>query len=158
VALGAVVLYPALASDRLVPLVAGIGALSALLLVAALVFRSPEVVAWAIAFCGAEYAVFLALRGGTVDRWAPLAAAALFLAAELGYGATEGSDSALEGVLVLRSVLWLVAAAAGAAALGAVLLTASGGASAGLGLEALGVAAAVGALAIVVSVVARARR
>ena len=151
-------LYPALASDRLVPLVAAIGGFSVLLLVAALAFRSPETVAWAIAFSGAEYAVFLALRGGTVDRWAPLVAAALFGAAELGYRATEGSHSALEGAVVLRSILWLVVAAGGAAALGSILLTASGGARAGLGFEALGVAAAVGALAIVVSVVARARR
>ena len=114
--------------------------------------------AWAIAFGGAGYAVFLGLRGGTVDRWAPLVAAALFLAAELGYRTTEGSDSALERAVLVRSTLWLVAGAVGAAGLGSVLLAASGGVRAGQGLEALGVAAAVGAVAIVVSVVARARR
>jgi hypothetical protein len=112
--------------------------------------------AWAVALCGTEYGVFLGLRG-TVDRWAPLVAAALFLGAELGFRATERSASAPAGAVVLRSALWLAAGVAGTAALGAVLLAAAGGAAAGLGLEALGVGAAVLALGLVVTLVARTR-
>jgi hypothetical protein len=154
-ALGGVALYPVLATERLVALVGGIGGLSLVLLSAAVALRAPGLLTWAVAVCGTEYAVFLGLRGGTVDRWAPLVAAALFLAAELGYRTTESSDPAAERSVVLRAMLWLGACVAGVAALGAVLLAAAGGAQAGLGLEALGVAAAVVALALVVVLVAR---
>jgi hypothetical protein len=119
--------------------------------------RAPEAVAWAVAFCGAEYGVFLGLRGGTVDRWAPLVAAALFVAAELGFRAVEPRAPASEGLVLARTVLWLATAVAGTAALGALLLATAGGGGAGVGLEALGVAATVAALALVVLVVARAR-
>jgi hypothetical protein len=119
--------------------------------------RAPAAVAWAVALCGAEYGVFLGLRGGTVDRWAPLVAAALFLAAELGFGAVGQRTPAPEGVLAVRSVLWLATGAGATAALGALLLAAAGGGGAGVGLEAVGVAATVAALAFVVLLVARAR-
>jgi hypothetical protein len=119
--------------------------------------RAAAVVAWAVALGGAEYGVFLGLRGGTVDRWAPLVAAALFLAAELGFRAVEPPAPAPEGLVVVRAILWLATGVAGTAALGAVLLAAAGGTKAGVGLEALGVAATVAALALVVLVVARAR-
>jgi hypothetical protein len=137
--------------------IAAAGGLSFLFFVAALTLRSPGLVAWAVALCGAEYAVFLGFRT-TVDRWAPLVAAAVFLAAELGYRATESSDPAPERDVVLRSSLWLAGGVLATTALGSVLLAAAGGANAGLGFEALGVVATVAALALVVAVVARAAR
>ena len=147
-----------LATDRLLAVVAAVGALSLLLFAAALAFHLAALVAWAVAFCGAEYAVFLGVRGDTVDPWAPLVAAALFVAAELGCRAAESARSAPEAAVVLRSSFWLFGGALGAAALGAVLLAAAGGARSGLALEALGVAATVAALAVVVGVVSRAER
>jgi hypothetical protein len=157
-ALGGTALYPLLATDRLPAVIAGVGALSLLFFAAALALRSPGLVAWAIALCGAEYAVFLGFRT-TVDRWAPLVAAAVFFAAELAYRVTESSsDPAPERDVVVRSSLWLAGGVLAATALGSVLLAAAGGANAGLGFEALGVAATVAALAVVVAVVARAAR
>jgi hypothetical protein len=155
--LGGTTLYPLLATDRLPAVVAGAGGMSLLFYVAALALRSPGLVAWAIALCGGEYAVFLGFRT-TVDRWAPLVAAAVFLTAELGYRATESSDPAAERDVVVRSSLWLAGGVLATTALGSVLLAAAGGANAGLGFEALGVAAAVAALALVVAVVSRAAR
>jgi len=136
--------------------IAAAGGLSVVLFAAAVWLRSPGLAAWAVALCGAGYAVFLGFRT-TVDRWAPLVAAALFLAAELGYRASESSDSAPERDVVVRSSLLLAGGVLAAAALGSVLLAAAGGANAGLGLEALGVAAMVAALALIVGVVSRAR-
>jgi hypothetical protein len=145
-----------LATDRLQVVTAAIGGVSLLLSVAALAVRSPGLAAWAVALCGAEYGVFLGFRT-VVDRWAPLLAGALFVAAELGYRATESSDPAPERDVVVRSGVWIVGGGLVAVAIGSVLLAASGGANVGLGFEAFGVAATVAALAVVVGVVARAR-
>jgi hypothetical protein len=146
-----------LATDRFVALLAGIGGFAALLLVTAFVWRWQAPIFFAVAVCATEYAVYLGLRGPTVDRWSPLVGAALFLAAEAAARATERSQPASERALFLRSLLWLFAAVTGAAALGAGLLAAAGGATAGLGLEALGVAAAIGVLAIPVALIGRTR-
>jgi hypothetical protein len=135
--------------------IVGVGAASLLLLAAGVAVRRPALVGAAVAVCGAEYAVFLGFRGGTVDRWAPLVAAALFVGAELGYRAAEPSNPAPEPDLIVRSILWLVGGVLATTALGPVLLAAAGGAEAGLGLEALGVVAAATALVIVVALVAR---
>jgi hypothetical protein len=156
VALGGAALYPALAADRVTGIVAALGGLAVLLLALAVTGRWPAMAAWAVAVGGAEYAVFLATREPIVDRWAPLVAGALFVAAELGFRAVEPSAPAVERAAVLRSILWLATGFAGTAAFGAVILAAAGGARAGIGLEVLGAAAAVAALALVVGVVARA--
>jgi hypothetical protein len=150
-------LYPLLATDRLPAVIAGIGAASLLFFGGALAFRSPGLVAWAVALCGAEYAVLLAFRT-TVDRWAPLVAGALLLVAELGFRATEPPEPVAERDVVVRGSLWLAGSVLAAVALGSILLAAAGGASAGLGFEALGVAATIAALAFLVGVVARSAR
>jgi hypothetical protein len=155
--LGGAALYPVLATDRLPALLAGIGGLSLLLLLAAVAWRASAPTAWAVALCGTEYGVFLGLEDGTVDRWAPLVAVALFLAAELGFRGAERSGPAPERAVVLRSALWLSAGVVGTAVLGALLLAAAGGAGGGVGLAAVGVAATVAVLALVVGVVARSR-
>jgi hypothetical protein len=156
-ALGGTALYPLLATDRLPAVIAGVGGASLLFFVAALAFRSPGLVAWAIGLCGAEYAVFLGFRT-TVDRWAPLVGGSVLLAAELGFRATEPPDPVAEPDVVVRSLLWLAGSVLAAVALGSILLAAAGGANAGLGFEALGVVATIATLAFLVGVVARAAR
>jgi hypothetical protein len=146
-----------LATSRLVALLVGIGGFAVLLFVAGLVWRRRAPVFLAVAISATEYGAFLGLGAPAVDRWSPLVAAALFLAAELAYRATERSQPAPERAVFLRSLLWLFASAAGAAAVGAGLLAAAAGATGGLGSEALGVAAAIAALATLVALVARTR-
>jgi len=136
---------------------AAVGGMSLLVFAAAVGFRFPALLAWAIVLVGAEYAVFLEFRS-TVDRWAPLFAGAVFLAAELGYRAIEPPDPVSERDVVARGVLWLAGEVLTAVALGSVLLAAAGGANAGLGFEALGVLATVAALSFLVVLVARAAR
>jgi hypothetical protein len=157
-ALAAVALYPVLARSRLLVVLASVGGVSLLAFAAALVFRSPALAAWGLAASGTEYGLFLGFRGGTVDRWAPLVAAAVFLAAELGYRALEPPEPVPERTVVLRGVAWLLGGVLGTTLVGSVLLAASGGGTAGLGLEALGASAAVTALGLVVAVVWRAAR
>jgi hypothetical protein len=157
-ALAGVAVYPVLATSRLLVVLVSVGGVSLLAFAAALVFRSPALAAWGLAASGTEYGLFLGFRGGTVDRWAPLVAAALFLAAELGYRALEPPEPVPERTVVLRGVAWLLGGVLGTTAVGSVLLAAAGGGTAGLGLEALGAAAAVTALGLVVAVVWRAAR
>jgi hypothetical protein len=158
VALAGVAVYPFAATDRLVAVIGAVGALALALFAAALVWRVPALAAWGIAGCGTEYGLFLGFRGGTIDRWAPLVAAALFLTAELGYRAVERPEPAPEREIAVRSALWLVAYVLGAAVVGSILLDVAGRGHTGLGLEAAGAAAAVAVLAIVVAVVFRAAR
>jgi hypothetical protein len=134
-----------------------VGGTAVVVFALAVVFRRPAVLAWALVLYGAEYAVFLGFRT-TVDRWAPLVAGAVFFAAELGYRAIEPSDPVPEREVVVRGALWLAGAVLAAVALGSMLLAAAGGANAGLGFEALGVVATIGALTFLVGVVARAAR
>jgi hypothetical protein len=150
-------LYPLLATDRLPAVVAGVGAASVVFFAIAVVFRWPALLAWAIVLFGAEYALFLGFRT-TVDRWAPLVAGAVFLAAELGYRAIEPAEPVPEREVLTRGAVWLAGCVLTAVALGSVLLAAAGGANAGLGFEALGVLATVAALSFLVAVVARAAR
>jgi hypothetical protein len=147
-----------LATTRLFVVVAAVGGVSLVAFSAALALRWPALAAWGLAACGTEYGLFLGFRGGTVDRWAPLVAAALFVAAELGYRVVEPPEPVPERAVVLRATGWLLAGVLGTAVAGSVLLAAAGGGSGGLGLEALGAAAAVTVLALVVGVVWRAAR
>ena len=146
-----------LAAGRLVALLAGVGGGALLLFFAGVALRRASAVFLAVAACAAEYGAFLGLQGTTVDRWAPLVAAALLLAAELGSRAAERSQPAPERAVVIRTLLWLLASTAAATALGAGLLAAAGAATGGLRLEAVGIAAAIVAVATPVALVARTR-
>jgi hypothetical protein len=138
-------------------LVVGIGAAGLGLGALGLVRPWPSVVAAGIAVVGAAYAVELSLGPETVDRWAPLVAAALFVAAELGFWSIEPRAASPERAVLLRRLLFLVVAALSVGLLGSVLLYAASGASGGIGLESLGVAAAVVTLAIVALLARRSR-
>jgi hypothetical protein len=144
-------------ASRLSELVLGIGAAGLVLAGLGLIRPWPSVVAAGIAVVGAAYGVELGLGPRTVDEWAPLVAAGLFVSAELGFWSIEPSAARAERAVVVRRLLFLAAAALGVALVGSVLLYVASGASGGIALESLGVAAAVAALAIVAVLARRAR-
>jgi hypothetical protein len=129
-------------------LVLVVGVVGAAALAAVLAGRWQELLPWAIALLGAQYAVALLLRDGGIDAFAPLYAAGLLVTAELAYWALE--RGAAPRSVVLARVGALVVLAFGTAAAGAVLLAAStGSGEGGLGLDLVGLAAATAALGLV---------
>jgi hypothetical protein len=149
--------HAALDAPRLPELVVGIGAAGIALAVLGLVRPWPSLVAAAIAAAGAAYAVDLGLGPRTIDAWAPLVATGLFVAAEVGFWSIEPCAARPERGVVVRRLVFLTAAAFTVALVGSVLLYATTGTSGGIGLESLGVAAAVLALAIVALLARRSR-
>jgi hypothetical protein len=153
---GGVVAYADAASDRL-PEVAGVvGIAGAGLMAFALFTRWRSAFPFGIALVGASYGVFLAIHNGDVDQWAPAVAAALFVAAELGFWSLERSPSRSERAVLLRRVAGLAAAAVVTALVGSLVLVVATGASGGVPLEAAGVGAAVLAVAAIARLAARA--
>jgi hypothetical protein len=135
--------------------VATAGILGSALLAVALIGRWPDVLPWAVALLGAQYAASLLLRDAGIDEFAPLYAAALLVTAELAYWALEAKP-ALGGVL--RRLASLLGLALGTVAVGATLLALSeGGAERGIALQLLGLLAAAGTVALVTSLAWRAR-
>jgi hypothetical protein len=129
-------------------LVAAVGVGGAAALAVALAGRWPELLPWAIALLGAQYAAALLLRDGGIDALAPLYAAGLLVTAELAYWAVEQGPAPRS--VVLTRVGALLALALGTAAAGMVLLAAStGSGEGGLGLDLVGLAAATAALGLV---------
>lgn len=119
-------------------------------LVAAILARWEGGVVWAIALAAAAYAAGLALAGGPLDRWAPLTAAGLVGAAELGVWAVEMARPAAvdAGILRARAATILALAATGAGA-GWLMLLASNAGSGGLTITAAGLVAAAAAMVLV---------
>jgi hypothetical protein len=109
-----------------------------------------------LALVGASYAVFLSIRNGAVDAWAPAVAAALFAAAELGFWSLERTPSPSERAVLLRRVAALAGSVVLTALLGSLVLVLTTGASGSVGLEAAGAAAAVLAVAAITRLAARA--
>jgi hypothetical protein len=137
-------------SDRLGPLVGAIGLAAVLLLALALVSRNDAFLPWAFALAGAQYAAFLVIRETSIDGYAPVYAAGLLLVAELAYWSIERRvpGPSGEGLTFRRGTL-LLAACVGAGGVGGLILAmAELSVRGGLWLEALGVAAAVGAIAL----------
>jgi hypothetical protein len=136
--------------DRFAPLVGAVGLVAVLALVLALVTRYAGVLPWAVALAGAEYAAFLAIRGGSIDSWAPVYGAGLLLVSELAYWAIEipvrGPSG--EGLTFRRTTLVICACVAAGGVGGLILAMADLSVRGGLWLEALGIAAAVGSLAL----------
>lgn len=127
-----------------------IGLLGPLLLAAGLRFSWTPSIPASLALLGAVYAAALLLRHGGVDAGAPFVGAVALLAAELSYWTTASHAVPLERALARRTLATSAGLALVAFCLGIVLLLV-GGASVGGGLplEALGVAAAAAALAVV---------
>jgi hypothetical protein len=123
--------------------------LAVVLLAGGLALRRPLAVPLAVLALGGGYAAALGLEGAALDGRAPVVAAALFLVAELGYWSLELRGAiAEEPGAYLRRVGLLSTLVLGTLAVGAGLL-ALVDAGEGVGLEALGAAAAVAALALV---------
>jgi hypothetical protein len=141
----AIVVYAVAAGDRLPQVVAVVGAAGCVLTAVGLARKWSSVLPVGLAGVGAAYGAFLGLRGGAVDTRAPAVAAALFLAAELGFAP----------VVTRFVVLRLMGAAVGAALIGSLLLVAATGAGGSVALEAAGVAAAVLTLAAIALLASR---
>ena len=133
--------YAAVVATRLGGLLAMVGVA---VLAAALVLRLPALVMPGLALLGAEYAGLFLVRGDTLDVRAPLYGAAFLVVAELTFAAIELRAGTPEAGLVPRRAAWLVGAAAAGVVVGLVVLAAAAAPlDGGLGLEAVGIAAAV---------------
>jgi hypothetical protein len=152
-----VVAYSVVAHDRRTYVIAGIGAAGWTLTAAALAGRWPSLLPLGLAGVGAAYALFLGLGERTVDERAPLVAAAFFAAAELAFWSIERVEGGRDRSVVLRRLVLLGGSTLGAALLGALLLVLTSGVSGGVGLEAIGVVAAVVTVAIVTRLAAPTR-
>jgi hypothetical protein len=148
-------LWATLAAGAAEELVATPGIFGSALLAVALVGRWPDVLPWAVALLGAQYAASLLLRDAGIDGFAPVYAALLLVTAELAYWSLEAKP-ALGGVMRrLASLLGLVL---GTVAVAATLLALSeGGAERGFVLQLLGLVAAAGAVALLTLLAWRAR-
>ena len=153
VLLGAVAVWLALETEQEVVRSgnATAAAFAVLVLAAGLLLRIPAAVPAAILVVGLEYAAALAVQDEQLDARAPVFAAALFAAAELGYWSLELRDVvADEPGAYLRRLGLLAALTLGALGLGQLLLAlVDVSERGGIVLEAVGVVAAVAALAIV---------
>ncbi len=139
-------------------LVAAVGIFGNAVLAVALVRRWPDVLPWAIALLGGQYAASLLLRDGAIDPLSPFYAAVLLVTAELAFWALEAKPALGGRPVVVRRVAQLLMLASGAAAAGAGLLAVSeGGAGGGLALQLLGLFAAVATLGLVTWLAWRAR-
>jgi hypothetical protein len=135
--------------------VAAAGIFGSALLVVALVGRWADVVPWAIALLGGQYAASLLLRDAGIDGLAPLYAALLLVTAELAYWGLE-MKPALGGVA--RRLASLLGLALGAAAVGAFVLALSeGGEERSFAFQLVGLLAAAGTLALLTWLAWRAR-
>ena len=116
----------------------------------ALVRRSDADLPWALALAGAEYGMFLLVAGGIDRRGAPLFGAGLLLVAELAYWSLERRvpGAPREGLTFRRATLVLAGCIGAGGVGGLILAVAELSVQGGLWLEALGVAAAVGSIAL----------
>jgi predicted phage tail protein len=137
--------------------VTAVGASGCAFAILGIVSRRAFVVALGIAFVGSAYAVFLRLRGGAVDTRAVYVAAALYVATELAFVAIGPARVGAERAVWLRTLAGIAAAACSVLVAGEVILTASGSANAGLVVEAVGAAAAVAAVGVVLRIAGRLR-
>jgi hypothetical protein len=137
--------YPAVASGALGEPFAALGIVACLALAAGVAGHWAVLVQTAFSLLLGEYAAFL-LERGDVDARAPLFAAGLIAAAELGYAALEPPATTRA---LLRGAALLAVVAAGAAALGVLLLAAAAASGGSLAEEIVGFAAATAAIALV---------
>lgn len=138
----------AVLAGRSQPALLGVGGAAVFLLVVGLVLGRSAAVPWAIVGLGAAYAA--TLEGDDLDGRVPLYAAGLLLTAELAYWALQMRDGARdEPGMALRRFIGLLIAAAAAVVAGSLLVAvAHVPLRGGLAVEAIGLAAAIGALAI----------
>jgi hypothetical protein len=152
--------YPTLDADRFLGLVAIPGALAFGLLAVCLVVGWPLPIGAALLLLAAQYAAALALLDAAVDAGAPLYAAGLLLVGELSYWSLELRAPGREETRVLARRLVLLAAlalVAGALGVSVIALT-SASVGGGVVWDSVGIAAAVGVLAIIARLARRQSR
>jgi hypothetical protein len=133
---------------------AGLGTLAGISLAVGVAGRWAVFVQTALSLLLAEYAGFL-LERGEVDARAPLFAAGLLVAGELGYAALEPPATRRA---FARGAALLAVVAAAAAALGVLLLAAAAASGGSLAEEVAGFAAAAATIALVARLAWTARR
>jgi hypothetical protein len=119
-------------------------------LAAGIAIRLPAAVPWSVGLAGAGYLIARA-HHAVVDGWATAVGAGLLLAAELAaWSIDDDRRIREERALVVRRAVTLVALVSGSALVGFVLIGATAITTArGTALTAVGVAAAVAAVAVV---------
>jgi hypothetical protein len=146
----AVAVYAGVEAERIGVLVLGLGLASAAALAAGLAGAFPAAVTAGLAGVGAAWAVSAWTQGADAPEGTILAAAAIFVAADLAFWSLDQTPVPDEPELLARRSAGLALRGAGALALAALMLVALGlHARGGLVLEAVGVAAAVGLVALV---------
>lgn len=139
-------------------LVATVGIFGVAVLAVALVGRWSELLPWAIALLGAQYAASLLLRDGGIDPLAPLYAALLLVTAELTFWALEAKPALGGRSVVVRRLAALLVLALGSAGAGFAVLAVSGGdVGSGFALQLLGLCAAAATLVVVTGLAWRTR-
>lgn len=130
------------------PALLAVGGAAVFLLVVGLALGRTAAVPWAIAGLGVAYAA--TLGGDDLDGRVPLYAAGLLVTAELAYWSLQLRAGARdEAGMAIRRVIGLLAAAAVALVAGTLLIAvAHVPLRGGLVVEAVGIAAAIGALAL----------
>jgi hypothetical protein len=130
------------------PALLAVGAAAVFLLAVGLALGRGAAVPWAIVGLGVAYAA--TLEGDELDGRVPLYAAGLLVTAELGYWALQLRDGARDeaGMAVRRLIGLLIAAAAAVVAGSLLVAVAHVPLRGGLAVEAIGLLAAIGALAI----------
>jgi hypothetical protein len=145
-----IIVYGTLEADRVALLVLALGAGSAALLVFGLAAPSPPALVGSLVGIAASWSLSAWTRGSGAPGGTILAAAGIFVAAELAYWSLEQASVPDEPELFARRAAGLALRAAGALTLVSLALAAldlrAGG---GLLLEAVGAAAAVALLALV---------
>ena len=155
---GALAAYPAAAATRLGWVLAAIGVVAFGTLAVGLGLRRPQLFLWALVLLGVEYAVWLELETHALDQRAPVVGAGLLLTAELAFDSLEPELGPITSTAVLARVIVLAVVVLASVGIGAIVL---GAASIPLGggvvVTALGVAAAVLALALIARLAAARR-
>jgi hypothetical protein len=135
-----------------------LGGLGLFVTALALVSRWAALLPWGFVGVGGAYAVFLSLRPGTLDKRAPMVAAAFFIAAELSFWSIERRGWRSEWNVIGRRLAFLILAGLATAIVGGLLLLITSERWSGIGQEAAGVAAAVLTLAVIAALARRSRQ
>ncbi len=133
----------------------GIAVASWTLLLISILMRWGFGIAWAVFGFGAEYALFLRFRGGSVDTRAMFVAGVLVLVAEFAFRSALPVHGVPERRVALQSLFALAASIVFAMVVAGVVLVSAGSVRSGLAFEAFGVLAAALALAALLRIASR---
>jgi len=146
-----VLTYSASKEPDFASLIAGIGAVGAVLLMFVLARRMDQLLPWALIVLGSAYTVSLVVHGSGIDGGAPLVAAGLLICAELAaWSLDEQHAIATERPVVVARATALGALVAVSTAAAALVIAASLAPGSGLAWTVLGAAASVLVVALVV--------